>query len=86
MHAIDRVRACGGNIAVECRRIFTLANRYVIIYTFKQVGYNLKGCIITSDLDSDPDSIRSVDPDSRSGSRMEKVTHKNIKKLRNFIF
>jgi hypothetical protein len=45
-------------------------------------------------LDPDPDwirdSIRSVDPDSESGSgsgsRRTKVTHKNWKKLRNFNF
>jgi hypothetical protein len=36
----------------------------------------------------DPDSIRLVDPDpeSESGSRRAKITHKNRKKLRNFIF
>jgi hypothetical protein len=35
---------------------------------------------------SDPDSIRSVDlyPDSESGSRWAKITHKIRKKLRNF--
>ncbi len=30
----------------------------------------------------DPDSIRSVDPDSESGSRRAKTTHQNRKKLR----
>jgi hypothetical protein len=36
----------------------------------------------------DPDSIRSVDPDmdSESGSRRAKITHKNRKKVRNFMF
>jgi hypothetical protein len=36
----------------------------------------------------DPDSIKSVDPDSKSGSgfRRAKITHKNRKKLRNFMF
>jgi hypothetical protein len=36
----------------------------------------------------DPDSIRSVDPDSKSGSgfRRAKMTHKNRKKLRNSTF
>ncbi len=38
----------------------------------------------------DPESIRSVDPDpdseSASGSRRAKMTHKNRKKFRNFIF
>jgi hypothetical protein len=36
----------------------------------------------------DPESIRSVDPDleSGSGSRRAKMTHKNIKKLKNFMF
>jgi hypothetical protein len=35
---------------------------------------------------SDPDSIRSVDPDpySESGSRRAKITHKSRKKTRNF--
>jgi hypothetical protein len=35
---------------------------------------------------SNPDSIRSVDPDSESGSgsRKAKVTHKNIKMVTNF--
>jgi hypothetical protein len=31
----------------------------------------------------DPDSIRSVDPDPDSG---QKMTHKDRKKLRNFMF
>ncbi len=37
--------------------------------------------------DPDPDSIRSVDPDpnSGSGSRRAKRTHKNRKKLANFM-
>ncbi len=36
----------------------------------------------------DPESIRSEDPDSvsGSGSRRAKMNHKNIKKLRNFMF
>ncbi len=34
----------------------------------------------------DPGSIRSVDPDSESGSRKAKMTHRNkIKKLGNFF-
>jgi hypothetical protein len=32
----------------------------------------------------DPDSIRSVDPDSESGSRRAKITHKNRIMLRKF--
>jgi hypothetical protein len=34
------------------------------------------------------DSIRAVDPDSESGSgsRRAKITHKNRKRLRNFMF
>jgi hypothetical protein len=37
---------------------------------------------------ADPDSIRSVDPDpnSESGSRRAKMTHKSRTKLRNFMF
>ncbi len=31
---------------------------------------------------SDPDSIRSVDPDSESGSRRGKMTHKSRKNLK----
>jgi hypothetical protein len=38
----------------------------------------------------DPDSIRSVDPnpylESGSGSRRAKMTHKSIKKIRNFMY
>jgi hypothetical protein len=34
----------------------------------------------------DPDSIGSVDPDSESGSRRAKMTHKSRKKFRNFMF
>jgi hypothetical protein len=34
----------------------------------------------------DPDSIRPVDPESGSGSRRAEVTHKNRKKLINFMF
>jgi hypothetical protein len=33
-----------------------------------------------------PDSISSLDPDSESGSRRAKMTHKNRKKLRNCMF
>jgi hypothetical protein len=44
----------------------------------------------TSVSDTDPDSIRSVDPypysESGSGSRRLKITNKNGKKLRNFMF
>jgi hypothetical protein len=35
---------------------------------------------------SDPDSIRSMDMDSGSGSWRAKMTHKNRKKLRKFMF
>jgi hypothetical protein len=37
---------------------------------------------------SNPDSIRSTDPDPESGpgSRRAKITHKNGKKVRNFMF
>ncbi len=47
-----------------------------------------QGCGSGSEMD--PDSIGSVDPDphleSGSGSRRAKITDKNIKKLRNFMF
>jgi hypothetical protein len=35
---------------------------------------------------SDPDSIRSVDPDPESGPRRAKMTHINMKKLRILMF
>jgi hypothetical protein len=54
---------------------------------------NLSRCsteLIGSVADPDPDLIRSVDPDpdseSGSGSKRAKITHKNIKKPRNFMF
>jgi hypothetical protein len=46
----------------------------------KQIHYSAsyhEAVIIKLICVSDPDSIRSVDPDSGSGSRKAKMTHKN---------
>ena len=49
---------------------------------FERGGQVPSSILCSSVSDPDPDSIRSVDPDSESGS----MTHKRRQKFRNFMF
>jgi hypothetical protein len=59
---------------------------FFLYYSFyvKEHICRIQGCGSGSILD--PDSIRSVDPYSESGSRRAKMTHKSRKDSRNFMF
>ena len=64
-----------------CPRYPVLENKTV---QKKKVASKMQGCVSGSELD--PDSIGSVDPDpapdSESGSRRPKMTHKSRKNIR----